>query len=145
LNYIAVINGLHNTSEILKEYHYSEYQNSLDLFISLHDSTRSVSICHNPKMEDLTALKPLESDSQAALQNALSLWADSTTRVTSLRRGELIHDKQAAVSSFFIHVRKHPAEVIPLDVRSWRLALEAQGLKPATVYARISPVKRIFI
>lgn len=95
-------------------------------------------------MEDLTALELLKSDSEAALQNALSLWADSTTRVTSLRRDELIHDKQAAVSSFFIYVRKHPAEVIPLDVRSWRLALEAQSLKPATVYARISRLSSFY-
>lgn len=95
-------------------------------------------------MNGLTALQPLESDSEAARRNALLLWADSTTRATSLRRDELIHDKRAAVSSFFSYVKKHPAEITPLDVRSWRSALESQGLKPSTVYARVSRLSSFY-
>lgn len=95
-------------------------------------------------MKDLTALKPIESESEAALQNALLLWADSTTRATSLRRNELVHDKRAAVLSFFSYAKKHPADVTPLDVRSWRSALETENLKPATIYARVSRLSSFY-
>lgn len=95
-------------------------------------------------MGDLTALLPLENSLQAILSNALSLWADSTTHISSLRREELIHDKISAVLSFFTHIRKHPSEVNPLDVRSWQGVLEAQGLKPSTIYARISRLSSFY-
>jgi integrase/recombinase XerD len=95
-------------------------------------------------MEHLTVLKLPESDSEVALRNATLLWADSTTRATSLRRHELIHDKTAAVLGFFSYVKKHPAEITPIDVRSWRSALESQGLKPATVYARVSRLSSFY-
>jgi integrase len=95
-------------------------------------------------MDDLTALTPVKSDFQAALSNALSLWADSTTRATSLRRAELLHDKMIAVSDFFNHTGKHPVEITPLDVRSWRSALEAQGLNSSTIYARVSKLSSFY-
>ncbi len=95
-------------------------------------------------MDEITALVPLRSDPEAVLGNALSVWADSTTRQTSLRRADLLRDKRAAVSAFFAFTRKHPAEVTPVDVRSWRSALEGQGLKPATVYARLSRLSSFY-
>lgn len=64
-----------------------------------------------------------------ALKNAIALWADATTSLTSLRRHELIHDKREATRSFFAFMGKHPSEVSPLDVSEWRRVLEAAVLQ----------------
>jgi integrase len=95
-------------------------------------------------MDKFTAILLIKGDIQVLIYNAISLWADSTTHATSLRRDELIHDKVLAVSSFFSFVNKHPSDVIPLDVRSWRTSLEVQELKPATIYARISRLSSFY-
>ncbi|MBC7930575.1 MAG: tyrosine-type recombinase/integrase [Rubrivivax sp.] len=95
-------------------------------------------------MDDPKLLVLRRTDFRAVLGNALSIWADSTTRQTSLKRGGLLHDKISAASAFFVFVGKHPAEVTPVDVRAWRLALEAQGLKPTTVYARLSRLSSFY-
>lgn len=55
-----------------------------------------------------------------------------------------MHDKRVAVIGFFSFVRKHPAAVKPADVRSWREDLESKGLKPATVYARVSRLSSFY-
>jgi integrase len=81
---------------------------------------------------------------EAALRNAVALWAEATTAPTSLRRDELAHDKREAANSFFSFVGKHPSEVTPLDVTEWRRELEARNLKPATVYARLSRLSSFF-
>lgn len=95
-------------------------------------------------MSELLPVVLREKAHEVALRNAVSLWADTTTAPTSLRRSELIHDKQAAARSFFAFVSKHPAEVTPLDVTEWRSVLESQGLKPATIYARLSRLSSFF-
>jgi len=95
-------------------------------------------------MGDLTALVPSENGLEAVLRSAASMWADSTTRQTSLRRADLLRDKLSAVSAFFSFTGKHPAEVMPVDVRAWRSELERQGLKPATVYARLSRLSSFY-
>lgn len=79
-----------------------------------------------------------------ALKNAITLWADTTTAPTSLRRHELIHDKQEAARSFFSFINKHPSDITPLDVMEWRRMLEARVLKPATIYARLSRLSSFF-
>lgn len=78
-----------------------------------------------------------------ALCNAISLWANSTTDQASSRLQDLLRDKQQAVSSFFSFIQKHPAEVIPLDIKSWQKNLE-EHLAPATVYACISRVSSFY-
>jgi integrase len=95
-------------------------------------------------MTDSEGLVPLKNDLEAVLRNAAAVWADSSTRQTSLRRGDLLRDKVAAVSAFFAFMGKHPAEITPMDVRAWRSSLEAQGLKPATVYARLSRLSSFY-
>jgi integrase len=95
-------------------------------------------------MSDSEGLVPLKNDLEAILSNASSVWADATTRQTSLRRGDLLRDKMVAVSAFFAFAGKHPGEVTPVDVRAWRSALDAQGLKPATVYARLSRLSSFY-
>lgn len=81
---------------------------------------------------------------EAALRNAVALWAEATTSPTSLRRDELAHDKREAANSFFSFIGKHPSEITPLDVTEWRRELEARNLKPATVYARFSRLSSFF-
>ena len=76
--------------------------------------------------------------------NAVALWADATTDATSSRRADLLRDKQRAVSDFFAFADKHPADVRPLDVKAWQAALEADGLKPATVYWKISRLSSFY-
>lgn len=52
-------------------------------------------------MSEQTSLAiPLTPRDDVALRNAVALWADTITAPTSLRRQELIHDKQEAARGF---------------------------------------------
>jgi hypothetical protein len=95
-------------------------------------------------MSDPTAIALRGNAYEAALRNAVALWAEATTAPISLRRDELAHDKREATNAFFSFTGKRPSEVTPLDVTEWRRALEARGLKPATVYARLSRLSSFF-
>src|SRR5215211_2278333 len=90
-----------------------------------------------------TALIKQGTDLQAALRNALSLWADATTDATTRRRAELLKVKPKVVEDFFSFVEKHPGEVSPEDVKRWQQRLE-ERLRPATVYVRISLLSSFF-
>ena len=83
-------------------------------------------------------------DTEAALRNAVSLWAEQNTRPETLARPEKLKDKVAAVTSFFDFSGRHPGEVTPEDVARWRAEMERKGLKPATVYARVSRVSAFY-
>lgn len=83
-------------------------------------------------------------DAEAALRNAVNLWAEQNTRPETLARSEKLRDKVSAVTSFFDFAGKHPGEVAPEDVSRWRAEMERRGLKPATVYARISRVSAFY-
>jgi integrase len=83
-------------------------------------------------------------DSAAAVRNAVSLWAEQNTRPETLARSEKLRDKVLAVTSFFAFADKHPADVTPVDVSRWREEMESRGLKPATVYARVSRVSAFY-
>jgi integrase len=93
---------------------------------------------------------PVEAERRLALRTATDLWADATTAATTQRRGEVMHDKLAAVSGFFDFTGKNPADATPGDVRAWRVHLESRGSKdggpllPATVYARISRLSSFY-
>jgi integrase len=78
-----------------------------------------------------------------ALRNAVFLWASTTTDSTTSRLQDLLRDKQQAVASFFSFIRKHPAEVKPLDIKRWQSALE-EHLAAATVYAHISRLSSFY-
>src|SRR5438270_6045592 len=84
-----------------------------------------------------TSLVKQETDLQAALRSALSLWADATTDATTRRREELLKGKPKVVKDFFAFVEKHPGEVSTEDVKRWQKRLE-ERLRPATVYVRVS-------
>jgi integrase len=83
-------------------------------------------------------------DPEAALRNAVGLWAEQNTRPETLVRAEKLKDKVSAVTSFFDFASKHPGDVTPEDVSRWRGEMERRGLKPATVYARVSRVSAFF-
>jgi|SRR5215213_1129864 len=83
-------------------------------------------------------------DPAAALRNAVALWAEQNTRPETLLRAEKVKDKVSAVTSFFEFAGKHPGAVTPEDVSRWRQDMERRGLKPATVYARVSRVSAFF-
>jgi integrase len=83
-------------------------------------------------------------DTDAALRNAVGLWAEQNTRPETIARAEKLRDKVTAVTSFFEFAAKHPGEVTPGDVSRWRMQMEGRGLKPATVYARISRVSAFY-
>jgi site-specific recombinase XerD len=78
-------------------------------------------------------LQMRETNLQAALQGAVSLWASATTS-ESERRQDLLRDKQRIVLSFFRHIGKLPSEVEPADVQQWLGALEGKGIRPGTTY-----------
>ena len=90
------------------------------------------------------SLIPFRRFDEVSLRNAVSLWADATTDGGSARRADLRRDKTQAVVSFFNFVVMHPAEVLPADVQRWREELEARGLKPNTVYARVSRLSSFY-
>src|SRR5437868_908781 len=79
-----------------------------------------------------------------ALLNAIHLWAEATTDAESACRSDLLSGKRKAVSAFFAQTGKHPEEITPLEVQSWRIRLEEKGFKPATVYARISRLSSFY-
>jgi integrase len=83
-------------------------------------------------------------DPQAALRNAVKLWAERNTRPETLARPEKMRDKVSAVASFFDFAGKPPGEVTPDDVSRWRVEMERRRLKPATVYARVSRVSAFY-
>lgn len=83
-------------------------------------------------------------DPAAALRNAAVMWAEQNTRPETLARVEKLRDKVTAVTSFFDFSAKHPGDVTPEDVSRWREEMERRGLKPATVYARISRVSAFY-
>jgi integrase len=87
----------------------------------------------------LAAVDPLP-----ALLSAVTLWAEQNTRPETLARVEKLRDKVTAVTSFFDFAGKHPGDVTPDDVSRWRVEMEGRGLKPATVYARVSRVSAFF-
>lgn len=91
-----------------------------------------------------TALVPLRGDTQAALRHALRLWAEAVTAPSTERREEIQSYKQKVVTSFFSFVGKHPGEIFALDVEEWRKSLEAVGLKPSTIYARVCFLSSFF-
>jgi integrase/recombinase XerD len=83
-------------------------------------------------------------DPAVALHNAVNLWAEQNTRPETLARAERLRDKITAVTSFFESAGKGPGEVTAEDVSRWRAEMERRGLKPATVYARVSRVSAFY-
>ena len=94
------------------------------------------SSCYSKDMdvkEPETALVAPQTDLQAALCGAVSLWAAATTS-ESERRQDLLRDKQRIVLSFFRHINKLPSEVEPADVQGWLRDLAEKGLSAGTTY-----------
>lgn len=83
-------------------------------------------------------------DERLALWNAIELWAQSNTRPETFERNYKLQDKIVAVRAFFAFANKHPGEVTPTDVATWRQHLESLGQKPATVYARLSRLSSFY-
>jgi site-specific recombinase XerD len=95
-------------------------------------------------MNEHQALVTLGFQDNLALQNSIHLWAAATTDAESACCEDLLRSKRRAVSSFFDYARKHPGDVTPLDVQSWRTRLEEKEYKPATIYARISRLSSFY-
>jgi integrase/recombinase XerD len=91
--------------------------------------------------ESLVCLRQAD---DVALRNAILLWADATTDAGSDRYSDLRRDKTQAIVSFFNSIAMHPAEVLPAHVQSWREDLEARGLKPNTIYSRVSRLSSFY-
>src|SRR5215216_1962394 len=90
------------------------------------------------------ALVPAGEGKEFALRTALHLWATATTDAESHCRKDLLRAKQQAAADFFLHCGKLPGAVRPDDVEAWRESLEERGLKPATVYARLSRLSSFY-
>jgi integrase len=83
-------------------------------------------------------------DPAAVLRNAVTLWAEQNTRPETLARAEKLRDKVSTVTSFFDFAGKLPGDIMPEDVSRWRAEMEGMGLKPATVYARVSRLSTFY-
>jgi len=95
-------------------------------------------------MDALTLGQAEMADERMALLNAIALWAQSNTRPETFERDYKLQDKVAAVRAFFAFSKKHPGEVTPVNVASWRHHLESLGQKPATIYARLSRLSSFY-
>jgi integrase len=95
-------------------------------------------------MSDDQSLVPVGQGERIALRNAVSLWADATTNAASARRTDLLRDKTKAVIAFFDLTGKHPAAVLPSDVKRWQEAQETAGSTRATIYTRLSLLSSFF-
>ena len=87
---------------------------------------------------------PGEGQDSVALCNAIRVWADGTTNKLAYNPEALLRDKRKAVESFFQMSGKSPEGVDVTDVETWRRRMEAQGLKPNTVYTRVSLLASFF-
>jgi integrase len=96
------------------------------------------------EVTDDQSLARISYDEGVALKNAVALWADATTDAASARRIDLLRDKTKAVIAFFDLAGKHPAAVLPSDVKKWQEAQESAGLTHATVYTRLSLLSSFF-
>ncbi len=93
----------------------------------------------------ITALATTDGDFQAAIRNALRLWASAVTASSSEQRADLLRYKQRVVASFFdFVVGKSLVEITAQDVETWRDDMTKRGLKPATVYARVCFLSSFF-
>lgn len=95
-------------------------------------------------MSEDVGLLPLQRIDEVALRNAITLWAESTTDGSSDRCRDLRRDKTLSVLSFFAFAGKHPAEILPGDVKRWREELESSGLRLNTVYAKVSRLSSFY-
>lgn len=91
------------------------------------------------------------SDASPALRSAVEMWIATSTDAESARRADLIRDKQNALigtsgkaRGFFAYCSLPADHVTASDVQDWRLHLEAAGLAPASVYARISRLSAFY-
>ncbi|MCA1568710.1 MAG: tyrosine-type recombinase/integrase [Acidobacteria bacterium] len=87
---------------------------------------------------------PGEQGDAVALRNAIRVWARSTTGQLAHNPEALVRDKRKAVELFFSFVGKSPERVDATDVEGWRNRMEEQGLKPNTVYTRVSLLAAFF-
>jgi integrase/recombinase XerC len=87
---------------------------------------------------------PGERQDSVALRNAIRVWADGTTNKLAHNPEALVRDKRTAVESFFKMAAKSPEGVDVTDVETWRSHMEEQGLKPNTVYTRVSLLASFF-
>ena len=87
---------------------------------------------------------PGERHDSVALRNAIRVWADGTTNKLAHNPEALLRDKRTAVESFFQMTGKSPEGVDVTDVETWRCRMEEQGLKPNTVYTRVSLLASFF-
>jgi site-specific recombinase XerD len=87
---------------------------------------------------------PGERHDSVALRNAIRVWADGTTNKLAHNPEALLRDKRTAVESFFRMAGKSPEGVDVTDVETWRRHMEEQGLKPNTIYTRVSLLGSFF-
>jgi integrase len=83
-----------------------------------------------------TAVDPVE--------QAISLWAEATTRAETRERAERVRDKQQIIRAFFACVQQHPGEAGPEDVQVWRVTLERAGKSANTVYSYLSRLSSFY-
>jgi integrase/recombinase XerD len=102
------------------------------------------SLLKSPPMSKNPSQALIQIGTAVAIKNAISFWAESTTRSETFDRPSKLQDKIGAVVSFFSFAGKHPGEITAEDIRSWYKHLESLGQKPNTVYARVSRISSFY-
>jgi integrase/recombinase XerD len=78
------------------------------------------------------------------LSESIELWANSSTGSTVRRRNEMLRKKRTAIERFFAAIKRDPGEVTPTHIKAWCDKLANDGLRPATIYARVSFVSSFY-
>jgi len=85
-----------------------------------------------------TSSSQLTPSSAAAIDNAITLWARSTTR-DGERQDDLLRDKSRLVRHFFAFVQKQPQEATPGDVAAWLDELREHGIPTTKKDGTVEP------
>jgi site-specific recombinase XerD len=108
------------------------------------DTSENLALVISAKRTAARAERQQREQRLAVLRESIDLWANASTGATVRRRDELLQKKKSAIEEFFTAVNKAPGQVTPSDVKSWCDKLAGSGLRPATIYARVSFVSSFY-
>jgi site-specific recombinase XerD len=60
------------------------------------------------------------------------------------KREEMLKKKLNTLQAFFRDVPKYAAEITPEDIRRWCSTLASSGIKPTTIYTRVSFISSFY-
>lgn len=97
------------------------------------------------KRDALRSLRQENEQRISVLRTSIELWANVSTGQYVRHREQTLKKRQKTIEDFFNAVGKTPGDVTSEDVKAWCEKLERHGLKPATVYTRVSFLSSFYL